>query len=81
MEGKKNINVAHQQNQIMWFQNYTPLTMAVSTVYTTMENLRIYNTLPRIRTPLHRRDEVRYYRYRHDTGHTIDDWQALKDEL
>ena len=60
----------------------TPLSQKmVTTVFTESEHHEIFNIPPSVKTPINRWDNLEYYRYYHDIGHTIEEYRVLKDEV
>ncbi|KAL5580033.1 hypothetical protein UlMin_012475 [Ulmus minor] len=76
-----NRNQAPQNNQVTRFREYTPTTVPVATIYSKNEHLGIFTIPPNIRTPVNRRDNMKYCHYHHDIGHVTEECRVLKDEI
>ncbi|KAL5564660.1 hypothetical protein UlMin_027824 [Ulmus minor] len=79
--GNNNNRGGPQLAQIPRFCEYIPLTETVATVFNQAEHHGIFNYPPGIRTPANKRDNTKYYRFHHDTGHTTEECRVLKDEV
>ena len=79
--GNNNNRGGPQPAQIPRFREYTPLTETITIVFNQAEYRGIFNYLPSIRTRANNRDNTKYCRFHHDTGHTTKKCRVLKNEV
>lgn len=73
-QNARNRNWGRQpQTHIPWFHEYTPPQRKFSIVFRESEHWGIFNFPPRMKTPVKKRDNSKYYRFHCDIGHTMED--------